>query len=177
MEEGTNIDANNPIKCDLCNATDPQLNCEECQCNVCIACVGKHLSDLSIDHRVVPYQMQGTIPKYLKCQSHPTERCELHCQRCDKPVCNTCLLSNSHNGHFLTELMEVIRSKKEVIEKDFEEIQQITYPKYEEILVQLKTDQLNVDSYFEDLTKTVTKQGEEWHIEVDKLVSKLHNDI
>ncbi|XP_052692500.1 uncharacterized protein LOC128170770 [Crassostrea angulata] len=177
MEEGNIEDANSPIHCDLCNEPNPPLHCEECQCNVCLACVGKHLSDLSKDHKVVPYQKQGSIPKYIKCQSHASERCELHCQRCDLPVCNTCLLSNAHKGHTLTELMEVIRSKKEVIEKDFEEIQQIIYPKYEEILVQLKTDQLNVDSYFEDLAEKVTKQGQEWHVEVDRLVSKLHHDI
>eukprot|EP00105_Crassostrea_gigas_P036142 XP_019920290.1 PREDICTED: uncharacterized protein LOC105321943 [Crassostrea gigas] len=177
MEEGNIEDANSPIHCDLCNAPNPPLHCEECQCNVCLACVGKHLSDLSKDHKVVPYQKQGSIPKYLKCQSHPIERCELHCQRCDLPVCNTCLLSNSHKSHTLTELMEVIRSKKEVIEKDFEEIKQIIYPKYEEILMQLKTDQLNVDSYFEDLAEKVTKKGKEWHIEVDRLVSELQDDI
>lgn len=177
MEEGKIEDANSPIHCDLCNEPNPPLHCEECQCNVCLACVGKHLSDLSKDHKVVPYQKQGSIPKYIKCQSHASERCELHCQRCDKPVCNTCLLSNSHKSHSLTELMELIRSKKEVIEKDFEEIQQIIYPKYEEILIQLKTDQLNVDSYFEDLIEKITKQGQEWHLEVDRLVSKLHNDI
>lgn len=169
--------SNNQVKCDICIAPDPQLHCEECQCNVCIACVAKHLSDVSIDHKVVPYQKQGTIPKSVKCQRHQTERCELHCQGCDLPVCNTCLLSNSHKRHTLTELKEVIRSKKEGIEKDFEEIQRITYPKYEEILVLLKTDQSNVDSYFEDLTEKVAKQGEEWHIEVDKIVSELHNDI
>lgn len=77
----------------------------------------------------------------------------------------------------MTELIKVIRSKKGVIEKDFEEMQQIKYPKFEEILVQLKTDQSNAESYFEDLTKKVTKQGEEWHIEIDKIVSKLRNDI
>lgn len=177
MEEETIKDSNNQIKCGICNAPDPQLHCEECQCNVCIACVAKHLSDVSIDHKVVPYQKQGNFPKSVKCQSHPTERCELHCQRCDIPVCNTCLLSNSHKGHTLTELIEVIRSKKEDIEKDLKEMQQITYHKYEEILVQLKTDQSNVESHFEDLRKKVTKQGEEWHIEVDKIVSKLHDDI
>lgn len=177
MEEGNIADANSPIQCDLCNAPNPPLHCEECQCNVCLACVGKHMSDLSKDHKVVPYQKQGSISKYIKCQSHQTERCELHCQRCDLPVCNTCLLSNAHKGHTLTELTNLIRSKKEVIEKDYEEMQQITYPKYEEILAQLKIDQSSVESSFKDLTEKVTEQGEEWHIEVDKIVSKLHNDI
>nr|XP_034321912.1 uncharacterized protein LOC117688206 [Crassostrea gigas] len=176
MEKGVVKDAKK-LKCVLCNAPDPPLQCEECQCIVCIACVAKHLSDVTIDHKVIPYQKQGTIPKSLKCQSHPIERCELHCQRCDKPVCKTCLLSNSHKNHTLAELTEVIKSKKEVTEKDFEEMQQITYPKYEGILIQLKIDQSRVESYFKGLTEKVTKQGEEWHIEIDKIVSKLYNDI
>lgn len=69
MEEETIKDSNNQIKCGICNAPDPQLHCEECQCNVCIACVAKHLSDVSIDHKVVPYQKQGNFPKSVKCQS------------------------------------------------------------------------------------------------------------
>lgn len=120
MEEG----AKN-LRCALCNYHNPSLECEECQCIVCEGCLMKHLSsDVFIDHKVIPYQKQGTIPKSLKCQSHLTELCEFHCQRCDKPVCKTCLLSNSHKGHTLTELTDVIRSKEEVIEKDFEEMQQ-----------------------------------------------------
>lgn len=109
MEEGNIEDAKSPIHCDLCNAPNTPLHCEECQCNVCLACVGKHMSDLSKDHKVVPYQKQGSIPKYIKCQSHPSERCELHCQRCDIPVCNTCLLSNSHKGQRKRSLRRILK--------------------------------------------------------------------
>lgn len=67
--------------------------------------------------------------------------------------------------------------KKEEIKKIFEKIQQILYPKYEEILVKIETDQSKVDTDFEDLTKIITKQGEECHSEIDEIIFKLYIDV
>lgn len=84
------------------------------------------------------------------CHSHPSERCELNLS-----VVKFSLRLN----YTLTDLMEVIMFKKEEIKKDFKKYNKSL--KYEEILVKIKTDQSNVDTDFENLTKIVTKQGEE----------------
>lgn len=177
MDQEENIRAQEAVQCDLCNTPHPPLHCVECQVNVCKTCVGDHLTDLLIDHKVVPFQNRGTVSRYLQCQSHTKKRCELHCNSCDIPVCNTCLLSNSHKGHILLESLEVIRSKKEVIKKDFEAIQNFKCQKYEDIVNEYKNEKSKVETCYTNLSSMVTKQGEIWCREVNKVVYKLQTKI
>lgn len=177
MDQEENIRAQEAVQCDLCNTPHPPLHCVECQVNVCKTCVGDHLTDLLIDHKVVPFQNRGTVSRYLQCQSHPKKQCELHCNSCDIPVCNTCLLSNSHKGHILLESLEVIRSKKEVIKKDFEAIQNFKCQKYEDIVNEYKNEKSKVETCYTNLSSMVTKQGEIWCREVNKVVYKLQTKI
>lgn len=177
MDQEENIRAQEAVQCDLCNSPSPPLYCVECHVNLCKTCVGDHLTDLSIDHKVVLFQNQGMVSRYLQCQSHPKKRCELHCNNCDIPVCNTCLLSNSHKGHTLLESLEVIRSKKEVIKKDFEAIQNFNCPKYEDIVIEYKNEKSKVETCYTNLSSMVTEQGEIWCREINKIVHKLQTKI
>lgn len=122
MDQRAKCKAQELLQCALCNSLQPPLPCLECQINLCKTCVGDHLADLSINHKVVPFQNRGTVLRYMQCQSHPKKRCEFYCSNCDIPVCNTCLLSNSHKGHTMQESLEVIKAKKELIKKDFEAV-------------------------------------------------------
>lgn len=173
MDQRAKVKAQESLQCDLCNSLQPPLHCMECQINLRKTCVGDHLTDLSIDHKVVPFQNQGTVPRYLQCQSHPKKRCELHCNNCDLPVCNICLLSNSHKGHTLLESLEVLRSKKEVIRKDFEATQNFM----KKLPLSTKKEKSKVKTCYTNLSTMVTKQGDIWRREIDKIVYKLQTKI
>ncbi|XP_062604333.1 uncharacterized protein LOC134266115 [Saccostrea cucullata] len=167
------------LLCDLCERAALQSHCELCQINLCKACVGEHLSDSSKRHKVVPYKHRTSIPNinYPKCPNHTQKHCELYCEKCDIPVCSTCISSNKHNGHNLTDILQNPSFIKEIFNKDLKELEKIIYPTYEEIALDLNSEKLNLEKHYEKLTTAVTKQGEDWHREIDIIVNKQKSEI
>ncbi|XP_062608526.1 uncharacterized protein LOC134270319 [Saccostrea cucullata] len=163
--------------CDLCGTPVPPMYCDFCLVKLCKACVGEHLSDLSKEHKVVPFKQKKTTPKYPKCQTHVEKSCELHCKKCDVPVCLFCLSSNTHKGHNLLNLLEENKSKQEIIEKDLHELLNSVCPKYEEILAEIQIEKADLEKHYEKLTTAVTNQGEDMHKEINIFVHKKKSEI
>ncbi|XP_061177562.1 uncharacterized protein LOC133186325 [Saccostrea echinata] len=165
------------LLCDLCETPVPPMYCDFCHIKLCKACVGEHLSDLSKEHKVVPYKQKGTTPKYPRCQTHVGKLCELHCKECDLPVCLLCLASNFHKGHNLLNLLEVNLSNQEAVEKDLDELLNSISPKYEEISAEIQREKTGLEKHYEKLTTVVIKQGEDWHREINIIVNKQKFEI
>ncbi|XP_061176618.1 uncharacterized protein LOC133185436 [Saccostrea echinata] len=166
--------AQHVLRCDLCETSVPPMYCDLCHVQLCKACVGEHLSDLSKEHKVVPFKQKGTTPK---CPTHVGKFCELHCEKCDLPVCSLCLSSNFHKGHTLLNLLEIIKTKQEAIEKDVDELSYSVCPKYEEISSEIQREKTSLEKQYKTLTTAVTKQGEDWHREIDIIVNKQKSEI
>ncbi|XP_062611522.1 E3 ubiquitin-protein ligase TRIM45-like [Saccostrea cucullata] len=167
------------LLCDLCQRAALQSHCELCQINLCKACVGEHLSDSSIRHNVVPYKHRTSTPNvnYPECPSHTQKHCELYCEKCDIPVCSTCISSNKHSEHKLKDVLQNPSFIKEIFDKDLKELEKIVYPTYEEIALDLNSEKLNLEKHYEKLTTAVTKQGEDWHREINIIVNKQKSEI
>ncbi|XP_062598828.1 tripartite motif-containing protein 3-like [Saccostrea cucullata] len=93
------------LLCDLCQTPALQSHCELCHVNLCIVCVGKHLSDSFKRHNVVSYKHKTSAPINPKCPNHTQKHCELYCEKCDIPVCSSCISSGKHKGHDLTDAL------------------------------------------------------------------------
>ncbi|XP_062583390.1 uncharacterized protein LOC134245145, partial [Saccostrea cucullata] len=91
------------LLCDLCETAPLKFHCEDCQINLCIACIEKHLLRSCNRKNIVPYKRHILAKKYPEsiCQHHSLKFCQTYCETCDIPVCRTCLSSGDHNGHFL----------------------------------------------------------------------------
>ncbi|XP_061177568.1 uncharacterized protein LOC133186332 [Saccostrea echinata] len=165
------------LLCDLCQTAALQSHCELCHVNLCIVCVGKHLSDSSKRHNVVPYKHRTSTPNYPKCPNHIQKHCELYCEKCDIPVCSTCISSGKHKGHDLSDALQKLTSKTKDLEKDLKELEERIYPTYEEITLDLKSEKVNLEKHYKKLTTAVTKQGEDWHREIDIIVNKQKSEI
>ncbi|XP_062603409.1 tripartite motif-containing protein 2-like [Saccostrea cucullata] len=165
------------LLCDLCQKSALQSHCELCHVNLCIVCVGKHLSDSSKRHKVVPYKHRTTTPNYPKCPNHTQKHCELYCEKCDIPVCSTCISSGKHKGHDLSDALKKLSSKRTYFEKDLKELEKTIFPIYEEIALDLNSEKLNLEKHYEKLTTAVTKQGEDWHREINIIVNKQKSEI
>ncbi|XP_062592824.1 uncharacterized protein LOC134254316 [Saccostrea cucullata] len=167
------------LLCDLCQTAALQSHCELCQINLCKACVGEHLSDSSKRHKVVPYKNRTSThnANYPKCPNHTQRHCELYCEKCDIPVCSTCISSDKHHGHKFTDILQNPRFIQEILNKDLTELEKRIYPTYEEIASDLNSEKVNFEKHYEKLTTAVTKQGEDWHREINIVVNKQKSEI
>ncbi|XP_062596451.1 uncharacterized protein LOC134257896 [Saccostrea cucullata] len=167
------------LLCDVCQTAALQSHCELCQINLCKACVGEHLSDSSKRHKVVPYKHRTTTPNlnYPKCPNHTEKHCELYCEKCDIPVCSTCISSGKHHGHEFKDILQKPNFMKEIFKTDLKELERRILPTYEEISSYLYSEKVKLEKHYGKLTSAVTKQGEDWHREINIIVNKQKSEI
>ncbi|XP_061165936.1 tripartite motif-containing protein 2-like [Saccostrea echinata] len=170
--------AQDVMRCDLCETAVVQMHCDTCLVNLCTACVGKHMiSDESKDHKVVKFQARKSTPLYPVCTSHNKDRCEMYCKQCDIPVCLSCLASKQHLGHELSKILQVLDEKKDIIIKERNELIDTIYPTYQDIASDVQNRMSQFEKEYGDLSTAITKHGEDWHREIDKLVKKLKAEV
>ncbi|XP_062580689.1 E3 ubiquitin-protein ligase TRIM71-like [Saccostrea cucullata] len=170
--------AQDVMRCDLCETTVVQMHCDTCLVNLCTACVGKHMiSDESKDHKVVKFQARKSTPLYPGCTTHSKQQCTMYCNKCDIPVCTKCLASDQHLGHKLSEILQIVDEKKDKILKEQTELKEKIYPNYKDIASDVKNRMSQLQKEYGDLSTAITKHGEDWHREIDKLVKKLRAEV
>nr|XP_022313999.1 uncharacterized protein LOC111118706 isoform X2 [Crassostrea virginica] len=114
------------IRCDLCETPVPPKHCEPCHIHLCEACVGKHLSDESKDHCIVPFEIKGTIDSLqdvIRCDLCETPVPPKHCEFCHIHLCEACVgkhLSDESKDHCIVpfEMKGTIDSLQDVIRCD-----------------------------------------------------------
>ncbi|XP_056005879.1 E3 ubiquitin-protein ligase TRIM71-like [Ostrea edulis] len=165
------------LLCDSCETAPLQSHCERCNINLCTNCVGKHLLDSSRKHRVIPFIEKSSTPNYPKCPSHPDKQCELYCEKCDLPVCSTCVASGKHKGHDISDIQKKLSAKTQGLRKDLEELETRINPRYEEIVSNVQTDKVQIETKYGKLTAAADQQGEALHREITAIVNKRKSDI
>ncbi|XP_056015332.1 tripartite motif-containing protein 3-like [Ostrea edulis] len=170
--------AQDVLLCDLCKTAPLQSHCKLCHINLCVICVGKHLSDSSKDHNVVPFIKHiKSTPNYPKCPKHAEKHCELFCEKCNIPVCSTCISSDKHRGHKISDVLEKLGSKTENLQKDLEELETRIYPRYEEMASDVQTEKAELETKYGKMTTAADQQGEILHREITAIVNKRKSDI
>ncbi|XP_056004195.1 E3 ubiquitin-protein ligase TRIM71-like [Ostrea edulis] len=164
------------LLCDLCKTAHLQSHCERCDINLCQTCVGKHLSDSSIRHKVVLYKYRKSL-NYSKCPDHADELCKHYCEKCDISVCSTCVSSSKHEGHDISDILEKLSSKTESLQKDLDELETRIYPRYEEMASGVQTEKAQLETNYGELTTIADQQGEILHREITAIVNQRKSDI
>nr|XP_034305170.1 uncharacterized protein LOC117680476 isoform X2 [Crassostrea gigas] len=164
-------------RCDLCETAIVHSYCDVCHVNLCKPCILDHILDEYDKHKIVPFQERRSTLIYPNCGKHPQKNCELQCRECSSFVCSSCMASDQHKGHSFVEVTEVYKTKKDIIEKDTKEYEKLISPKYEQIVLDLENQLANLDGGYEKLTTTMSKQGEQWHKEIDIVINKMKTEI
>ncbi|XP_052679591.1 uncharacterized protein LOC128160328 [Crassostrea angulata] len=165
-------------RCDLCETAIVHSYCDFCHVNLCKPCIGDHISDGYHKHIIVPFQERRSTLIYPKCETHPHKMCELQCKDCNNiSICSFCTASEQHRGHIFVQISTVYKAQKETIEKDTEELVNTLCPTYEEIARDLENQLANLDGGYEKLTSAMSKQGEQWHREIDIVIKKMKTEI
>ncbi|XP_062616479.1 tripartite motif-containing protein 2-like [Saccostrea cucullata] len=170
--------AQDVMRCDLCETAVVQMHCDTCLVNLCKACVGEHMvSDQSKKHEVVQFKLRKSTLLFPGCKTHDKQQCTMYCNQCDIPVCDTCLASDQHLGHKLLKILQVLDEKKEKIIKKKNELNDTIHPTYQDIASDVQNRMSQFEKEYGDLSTAITKHGEDWHREIDKLYQKLKAEV
>uniref|UniRef100_K1PG56 Tripartite motif-containing protein 2 n=1 Tax=Magallana gigas TaxID=29159 RepID=K1PG56_MAGGI len=165
-------------RCDLCETAIVHSYCDFCHVNLCKPCIGDHISDGYDKHKIVPFQERRSTLIYPKCEIHSHKNCDWQCKNCnDIFVCSSCTASEKHRGHIFIEVSEVYTSKKNAIADEANKLENLISPTYEEIALDLKNQLANLDGGYEKITTAMSKQGEQWHTEIDIVFNKMKTEI
>ncbi|XP_019923976.3 protein lin-41-like [Magallana gigas] len=165
-------------RCDLCETATVHSYCDFCHVNLCKPCVVDHISDGYHKHVIVPFQERRSTLIYPKCETHPHKNCEFQCKDCNNIlVCSSCIASEKHGRHKFVEVTEIYKTNKEVIKDDTEVLENRIFPSYKDIARDLENQLANLDGGYEKLTTTLSKQGEQWHREIDIIINKMKTEI
>eukprot|EP00105_Crassostrea_gigas_P032537 XP_011455570.1 PREDICTED: uncharacterized protein LOC105348006 [Crassostrea gigas] len=167
-------------RCDLCETAIVHSYCYFCHVNLCKPCILDHILDEYDKHKIVPFkERRSTVTLvYPKCRTHPQKNCNLLCKNCNNLfVCSSCTASEQHRGHLFIDVTEVYKTKKNNIEKDTQELENLISPEYKEIALDLENQLANLDGGYEKLTTEMCKQGEQWHKEIDIVINKMKTEI
>lgn len=73
--------------------------------------------------------------------------------------------------------MHVYRTKKQTIERDTEELENLIAPTYEEIALELENQLSYLDGGYHRILTEISKQGKEWHKNIDIVINKMKTEI
>ncbi|XP_061182726.1 E3 ubiquitin-protein ligase Midline-1-like [Saccostrea echinata] len=164
------------ITCDLCVKPVQQF-CNSCQVGLCEDCINKHVKSLkSMKHDIVPFTKRTVQLVFPQCTSHSHQRCEVHCQQCDVPVCIKCLTGPKHKGHEFHDMADIIATNREKIKKETEKIEAfIKKNTAQEIDIENKISESM--AHYEDLQNQTKDHRQQWHLEVDNIFNKMESLI
>lgn len=168
--------AQDVVRCDLCQITEIPMYCEFCHIHLCRDCVEKHLTDSSNVHKVVSFKQYCTTLNYPKCRKHPSKLCELHCEKCNIPICAHCI-TGDHLGHRPIDIFKNFDNRKEDLRRDLQELEKHIHPRYNEIATNIPTQKADLIKNSQKLTTAINKQGDVWHREIDTIISYLRNKV
>ncbi|XP_078331231.1 uncharacterized protein LOC144625057 [Crassostrea virginica] len=162
------------IRCNLCETPVPAKHCDICHIHLCEACVGKHHSDQSKDHYIVPFKLRGITSK---CTKHSTKVCKKLCKTCNIPICPLCVASSEHEQHNKWDILKLFETKRELMLKDLQELNKYIYPKYQEAATNIPVQRADVNKHFQKLTTALDKQRENLHTEIETIIQGMKSEI
>ncbi|XP_052711634.1 uncharacterized protein LOC128185957 [Crassostrea angulata] len=166
--------AQDVLRCQICEVPAPPMYCDICHIHMCKACVGEHLSDESTEHKVVPFKKRGRNPK---CSKHSKQLCDLHCEKCDIPICLECVSSGEHLGHKMGGILKIVEKKKEAMHRDLQELEKNIYAIYQEMASNIPAQKADLNENSQKLKRAIEKHGEDFHREIDTAIEKMKSDV
>jgi DNA-binding beta-propeller fold protein YncE len=130
------------------------------------------LSLPSQKHDIIIYSLRFSgIPQPF-CPVHKDQWCDLHCERCDVPVCNDCITSKKHANHEIKKIANIFQTKKDVIVQETKFLEERISLEYERIIRRMENEIRNLSERNVYLKSKIKEQGHLLHTAIDKAVNQ-----
>eukprot|EP00105_Crassostrea_gigas_P018047 XP_011436044.1 PREDICTED: uncharacterized protein LOC105334344 [Crassostrea gigas] len=171
--------AQDVLRCRLCETPAPPMYCDLCHIHLCKGCVGEHLSDQTLQHKVVRFNDYLTSKRgsTIICPKHSPKLCELYCEQCDNPICVMCASSEEHQCHKFVDLTNALEIQKRNLQTDLHELENVLYPKYQETASSFPIKRADFNDNSKKLTEAFDKHGNKLHMEIDTIIKNLKSDL
>ncbi|KAM8960788.1 E3 ubiquitin-protein ligase TRIM36 [Pelodytes ibericus] len=108
------------IMCDFCKppAQESTKSCMDCNASFCNECfkINHPWGTIKAQHEYVG-PTTNFRPKVLMCPEHETEKVNMYCEICRRPVCHLCKLAGAHANHRVTTMSNAYKTLKEKLTK------------------------------------------------------------
>ncbi|XP_018415359.1 PREDICTED: E3 ubiquitin-protein ligase TRIM36 isoform X1 [Nanorana parkeri] len=108
------------IMCDLCKppVQESTKSCLDCSASYCNECFKIHhpWGTVKAQHEYVG-PTTNFRPKVLMCPEHESEKVNMYCEICRRPVCHLCKLAGAHANHRVTTMSNAYKTLKEKLTK------------------------------------------------------------
>jgi Skp family chaperone for outer membrane proteins len=113
---------------------------------------------------------------FPECADHADEQCKHYCEKCNIPVCLTCI-SGKHKEHDISDILETLSTKTESVRKDLEELETRIYLHYEKMTCNIQAEKAELQKHYNKLTTEADQRGEIWHQEITAIVNQRKEEI
>lgn len=158
-------------RCDVCETTHIHHYCDFCHINLCRPCIGEHISDGYDKHKIVSFKHRRSTLIYPTCQIHSNKNCEILCKQCEIYFCTSCTASSKHKHHEVIHLDNLYKTKKIDIKRDSTELERLLFSTFRTISNTVENQIAHLDGDYNKITTAISQQGEEWHKEVDNVIT------
>ncbi|XP_062607539.1 uncharacterized protein LOC134269358 [Saccostrea cucullata] len=164
------------IRCKCC-PNKAELFCRSCDVNMCRNCVASHTLSLPQEHVVIKYSAKFDVYPKPCCPKHLEQKCNLHCQVCDIPVCTECIASGEHVRHEMQKVSENQKAKEGVVVEEIKFLEEKLVPEYQRIIELIKEDIDELPTRSSNLKSEMLEQGKELHNAVERVINKRLSEI
>ncbi|XP_043915264.1 E3 ubiquitin-protein ligase TRIM36 isoform X2 [Protopterus annectens] len=156
------------IMCDLCKpppqeATKSCLDCKASYCNECFK-VHHPWGTPKAQHEYIG-PTTNFRPKVLMCPEHESEKVNMYCEMCRRPVCHLCKLGGSHANHRVTSMSVAYKVLKEKLSKSIG----FLISKEDQVRTQIR----ELSTIIEHAELNGVKARDEAHVQFEKLYNIL----
>lgn len=81
-----------------------------------------------------------------------------------------------HKKHVFLKISEIFHARKEIINNDTKELEEIVFPSYTIIVQKEESYATTLEKDYQTLKQSVEGQHTKWHDEINKFVNNLQNE-
>ena len=124
----------NNLVCEICDENQASEYCKDCPQAFCATCKKLHLKTkatvahqfISLDEAMKPGS-GGSVPRITRCEKHPQLEINSYCRTDKRAICAECVV-DSHVGHQVERLTNVVQGFKEEISQLVGKVPSFSFP-------------------------------------------------